>query len=92
MSLGDRAVTAKWMFTTLSFSVDPVELSGPRVPVAFAVTVVYLVAFNRAPLRTRPGELPFLAAFGVFGLAAVHFTYFKTISLTNMATALPPAG
>ncbi len=82
------AVTAKWMFTALSFTVDPLTLSGARAVVAFLVTLAYLALFRRRPLRARLRELPFLAAFGVFGLAAVHFTYFKTISLTNVATAI----
>jgi drug/metabolite transporter (DMT)-like permease len=29
-----------------------------------------------------------MAVFGVIGLAGVHYTYFKTISLTNVATAI----
>ncbi len=82
------AVTAKWMFTALSFQVDPLVLSGARAVTAFLVTLLYLVMFRRAPLRTSPRNLPFLIAFGVLGLAAVHFSYFKTISLTDVATAI----
>jgi drug/metabolite transporter (DMT)-like permease len=82
------AVTAKWMFDTLSLDVDPSVLSGARAVLAFAVTLVYLVLFRRAPLQARRRDLPFLAAFGVLGLAMVHFTYFKTISLTGVATAI----
>lgn len=82
------AVTAKWMFSRLSFSVDPVALSGARALLAFVVTLGYLLIFDRPALRVRPRDLWFLAVFGVFGLAAVHFTYFKTISLTSVATAI----
>ena len=39
-------------------------------------------------LSCRRRSLPFLALFGVAGLAMVHFTYFKTISLTDVATAI----
>ncbi len=48
-----------------------------------------VVAIGRpADLRVSPRDIPFLAVFGVFGLAMVHYTYFKTISLTNVATAI----
>jgi drug/metabolite transporter (DMT)-like permease len=82
------AVTAKWMFERLSFHVAPTALSGARALLAFAATLLYLLVFDRPRLRTRPRDLPFLAAFGVFGLAMVHFTYFQTIALTNVATAM----
>jgi drug/metabolite transporter (DMT)-like permease len=82
------AVTAKWMFGSLSFTVAPNALSGARAVLAFLATLLYLVVFDRPRLRARPRELPFLGAFGVFGLAMVHFTYFQTISLTNVATAM----
>jgi drug/metabolite transporter (DMT)-like permease len=36
----------------------------------------------------RARDLPFLAVFGIFGLALVHFADFKTISLTGVATAI----
>ena len=44
-----------------------------------------MVGADMAPSKR---DLPFLAVFGVFGLAAVHFTYFKTLSLTGVATAI----
>jgi drug/metabolite transporter (DMT)-like permease len=50
--------------------------------------MVYLLVRRRDLLAVRVRDLPFLASFGVFGLAMVHFTYFKTISLTGVATAI----
>lgn len=81
-------LTAKWMFTRIGAEVDPARLSGARALLAFGLLAGYLLLARPAELRVRPRDLPFFAAFGVFGLALVHFTYFKTISLTNVATAI----
>jgi drug/metabolite transporter (DMT)-like permease len=48
----------------------------------------YLGVFRRRDLRVTARELPFLAIFGVLGLAMVHFTYFAAIRLTNVPTAI----
>ena len=82
------AVTAKWLFSSIGFDVGPMALSGARAWLAFLVTLVYLALFRRGPLRVSRRDLPFLVMFGVLGLALVHFTYFQTIQLTNVATAI----
>lgn len=93
-------LTAKWLFTqsgqaTASWPVqppgiviDPMELSAGRALTAFTILAVYLFFWRRDELRITTRQMPFLALFGVVGLAGVHFTYFKTISLTNVATAI----
>lgn len=93
-------LTAKWLFTEpsaanaswplppLGISVDPTTLSGGRALSAFALLLVYLVLRRRDALQIRLRDLRFFAVFGVVGMAAVHYTYFKTISLTNVATAI----
>jgi drug/metabolite transporter (DMT)-like permease len=69
-------------------TVDPVVLAGARAFTAFAVLIVYLVLRRRDTLRISRRDLPFFVVFGVVGLAGVHFTYFKAISYTNVATAI----
>jgi len=93
-------LTAKWLFTAggpdtelwrLSPSgvvVDPVVLAGARALTAFLVLLAYLLIKRRHALHVDPRRLPFLAVFGVAGLAAVHVAYFKAISHTNVATAI----
>jgi drug/metabolite transporter (DMT)-like permease len=81
-------LTAKWMFTRIGTQVDPAQLSGARALLAFLLLGGYLLLARPSALRVPLRQLPFFAAFGVFGLAMVHFTYFKTISLTNVATAI----
>jgi drug/metabolite transporter (DMT)-like permease len=93
-------LTAKWLFTTpgpenaawpiqpLGIAIDPTALSGGRALSAAVILGLYLVARDRAALRTTARDLAFFAVFGIAGLAAVHYTYFKTISLTDVATAI----
>jgi len=93
-------LTAKWLFTVpsratagwplppLGIVIDPSTLSGARALSAFVLLAVALAVGRPRDLRISLRDVPFLAVFGVFGLAMVHFTYFKTISLTNVATAI----
>lgn len=82
------AVTARWPLPPLGLMIDPIDLAAARALAAAVLIVVYLVLADRARLRISVRDLPFLAMFGVVGLAAVHFTYFKTLSLTGVATAI----
>lgn len=93
-------LTAKWLFTVpseatadwplppLGISVDAAALSGGRALSAFILLGLFLAFTDRGALRVTRRDLWFLGIFGVVGLAGVHFTYFKTISLTNVATAI----
>jgi drug/metabolite transporter (DMT)-like permease len=81
-------LTAKWLFVTTGAAVDPATLSGARAVLSAAMLFGYLAVFRRHELRVRTRDLPFLGVFGVFGLAMVHFTYFATIRLTNVPTAI----
>ena len=80
--------TASWPFPPLGVDVDPVLLSGARAVTAFLMVLAYLIVRRRDLLVVKARQLPFLIAFGVFGLAFMHFAYFKTISLTGVATAI----
>jgi len=82
------AVTAKWPLPPLGLALDPIDLAAARALAAAIIILVYLLVADRSALAIRTKDLPFLAVFGVFGLAAVHFTYFKTLSLTGVATAI----
>lgn len=93
-------LTAKWLFSVpgpetvdwplapLGIEIEPAVLSGARALGAFIVLLVYLALRRREDLSVPPRSFPFFAAFGIVGMAGVHFTYFKTISLTNVATAI----
>lgn len=93
-------LAAKWLFTPrsasaagwpvppLGISIDPVVLAAARAVMAAATLWLGLAICGRKHLRIHARDVPFLGAFGVVGLALVHYSYFKTISLTNVATAI----
>jgi len=80
--------TAGWPFPPLGIEVDPVVLSAARAVVSTLIATAFLTLRRRELLKVRGRDLPFLAVFGILGLAMVHFAYFKTISLTGVATAI----
>ncbi|MDO8847737.1 MAG: EamA family transporter [Coriobacteriia bacterium] len=82
------AATMSWPFPPLGIDVDPLVLSAARAVVSTVIALGYLIVRRRDQLVIRGRDVPFLAVFGVFGLALVHFAYFKTISLTGVATAI----
>lgn len=82
------AATADWPFPPLGIDIEPASLSGGRALAAFVVLLAYLLVTDRGLLRIGVRDMPFMAVFGVAGLAMVHYTYFQTISLTNVATAI----
>jgi drug/metabolite transporter (DMT)-like permease len=81
-------LTAKWLFVSTGSQVEPATLSAARAVVSTVMLLVYLGAFRRRELVVRLRDIPFLAVFGVLGLAMVHFTYFAAIQLTNVPTAI----
>ena len=81
-------LTAKWLFVTTGADLDPATLSASRALLSTIILVVFLALFRRRELVVRLRDLPFLACFGVLGLALVHFTYFATIQLTSVPTAI----
>ncbi len=82
------AATARWPLPPLGIVIAPEDLAATRALLAFAMLLSWSIAFRRDALRVRTRDVPFFVVFGVVGLALVHFTYFKTISLTNVATAI----
>lgn len=80
--------TADWPVPPLGVDVDPLVLSAARAIVSAALALAYLAVRRRDLLRVRMSDVPFLMTFGVFGLALMHFAYFKAISITGVATAI----
>jgi drug/metabolite transporter (DMT)-like permease len=81
-------LTAKWLFVTTGTSVEPATLSAARAVLSTIMLLAYLGVFRRRELVVRWRDLPFLALFGVFGLAMTHLSYFATIQLTSVPTAI----
>lgn len=95
-SWATSGVTAKWLFSAdgsqsifrPDVAVDPTTLSAARALVSALVLCVYLFATKRDALVITRRDVPFLALFGVVGLAGVHFTYFQAIAHADVATAI----
>jgi drug/metabolite transporter (DMT)-like permease len=72
----------------VSGGVPAERLTEVRATGAFLFLVAVLLVFRRATLRVTPRELPFLLAFGVFGLAFVAWLYFVAIERLEIGVAL----
>jgi drug/metabolite transporter (DMT)-like permease len=82
------AANAGWPVPPLGIHIEPTVLSAGRACSAFVLLLLVMAVGRRRDLVIGRRDIPFFAVFGVAGLAMVHFTYFKTISLTNVATAI----
>ena len=80
--------TASWPVPPLGIHIEPTVLAAGRAFSAFVLLLVALAVGRRRDLVISRRDVPFFAVFGVAGLAMVHYTYFKTISLTSVATAI----
>lgn len=64
------------------------RLTEVRATGAFVLLFTVLVFWRRHTLRVRPREVPFLAVFGVVGLAFVTWFYFIAIERLDIGVAL----
>ena len=72
----------------LSTNISALRLSEVRSTGAALVLVAALALMRPERLRIRRGELLFLAAFGIFGLALVQWLYFFAIHRLEIGIAL----
>ena len=68
--------------------VTPYELVQLRVTLSAAVLFLWLAVRHRDLLRISRRDLPYFLVLGIAGMAAVHFTYFFTISKIDVAIAI----
>jgi drug/metabolite transporter (DMT)-like permease len=83
---GLMGTLARYLFT--GGEVSPLALTAIRSTVAALILLGGLLLWNRDQLRLSLRQIPLAALVGVAGLAMANFTYFYTISLTNVATAI----
>jgi drug/metabolite transporter (DMT)-like permease len=72
----------------VSGGVPAERLTEVRATGAFLLLVAVLLVFRRSSLGVTVRELPFLVAFGVFGLAFVAWLYFVAIERLEIGVAL----
>ncbi len=71
-----------------SGGVPPERVTEVRATGAFLLLFAVLIIVRRSTLRVRLGELPFLVAFGIGGLALVTWLYFVAIERLEIGVAL----
>lgn len=82
---GLSATLAKYLFNR---QISPFDLVQIRLILSFMILAAYLAAVNPGLLRIDRRDIPYMIVFGVLGMASVQFTYYYTISETNVATAV----
>lgn len=83
---GLMGTLARYLFT--AGDVGPLHLTAIRSTLAVLFCLVGLLVWDQRQLRLRLKQIPQVALVGVAGLAMANFTYYYTISLTNVATAI----
>lgn len=83
---GLMGTLARYLFT--AGEVGPLFLTAIRSTLAVLVLFAGILLLDQRQLRLDPKELPLAALVGVAGVAMANFTYYYTISLTNVATAI----
>ena len=79
------ATTAKFLFNN---QVSPWDLTQMRLVFSALFLGLYLAWRNHGLLRIECGDIGYMMIFGILGVSAMQFTYFFTISQTNVATAV----
>lgn len=82
-----NSATESWPLPPIGVAVDPMVLAAARAIVACVVLWPYMLLRRREDLVGGAASVPFMLALGVV-MALMHFTYYKTISLTGVAIAI----
>lgn len=82
---GFTGTVAKFLFRT---ETGPLALVEVRLTLSAALLGAALALTQRRLLRIDRRDLPYFAVLGIFGMAAVQFTYLFTMSRTSVATTV----
>ena len=83
---GLMGTLARYLFT--AGEVGPLHLTAIRSTLAALLLVVGLLVWDQRQLRLPLKDIPQAVLVGIAGIAMANFTYYYTISLTNVATAI----
>ena len=83
---GLMGTLARYLFT--AGEVAPLSLTAIRSTLAVFMFALLLLVWDQRQLRLSVKDMPWAALVGVAGLAMANFTYYYTISLTTVATAI----
>jgi drug/metabolite transporter (DMT)-like permease len=82
---GVGGVAAKFLFNQ---TISPFLLVKIRMTMSCLILIACLLVYDRKLLYVPKEELKYFAVLGTIGMASMQLTYFITISLTNVATAV----
>jgi drug/metabolite transporter, DME family len=77
--------SAKFLFHQ---GVSPFQLVQLRITLAAIILFIWLFFRNKSLLRIAKGDLVYFVILGIFGMAAVQFTYLFAISKIHVAAAI----
>jgi len=77
--------SAKYLFNS---GISPFQLVQIRLTIATACLVMWLLVRDRSLLKIDKSDIPYFILFGIFGIAAVQFTYLFAISRIHVAAAI----
>lgn len=67
---------------------DPIVVLQVRMMLALGLIFLILLLFQRDALKIKLKDIPYLIIYGVFGLSLLPYSYYLTIHLTNVGTAV----
>jgi drug/metabolite transporter (DMT)-like permease len=82
---GGSASLAKYLFTT---KFDTLIITQTRTSLSFVLLAAYFAFKDRSVFRIALADLYQFALVGVFGIAVTNFSYYFTVQLTTVATAI----
>jgi drug/metabolite transporter, DME family len=68
--------------------ISPFQLVQLRITLATVCLFIWLFLKNKSLLRVEKGDVVYFVILGIFGMAAVQFTYLFAISKINVAAAI----
>ena len=81
---GTLGVLAKWLY---AYQLSPLSVVWVRAVGAFIGLLVLLAIWRPQLLKVSPGDLPFLAGYGLISVAAFTLLYFETIAASTVGAA-----
>lgn len=70
-----------------SYQFDPYSVAFLQAFFAFAITLVFALVAHRSALRISLKHLPFLASYGLVGVAIFPILFYQSFAATTVATA-----
>jgi len=84
-SWGASGVVAKMLCNQ---RIDPMVVLQMRMNLGLAFLLLIMLLFRRKALKIKLRDIPFLAMYGIFAISLMQYSYYVTLDLTNVGTAI----